>query len=250
MFHLAAFYQSVDPAGALTKLAAVADQAIRTDGNDITIPSAIANLLAEAGLSAATGPSYAQVQSPSLRQLANQDVDPIVAAVVFGANPSVQAHFANPRPLKGNESVNFLVNATGGVAAANYGLIWLGDGPIQKANGNIFSVRATGAATLAAGTWVNTALTFDETLPAGTYNVVGMRAIGTNLVAARLVFVGGQYRPGVPAVNAVGDQDFRFGRYGSMGSFGVFDVNQPPTLDCLGVTDTSQTVVLDVVKVS
>jgi len=250
MHHFAAFYESVDPAAALTKIAAVPDQAIRTDGNDVVVPSDLANLVFEAALSAATGPSYAQVQSPSLRQLANQDVQPIVSGVTFGANPETQAHFSNPRALKGNESINFLINATGGAAAANYGLIMLSNGAIQAVTGNMFTVRATGAAQLAAGTWVNTSLAFDEALPAGTYNVVGMRAEGTNLVAARMVFIGSGYRPGVPAVNTASQRDWRYGRYGTMGSFGVFDVNQPPTLDCLGVTDAAQTVLLDLIKVS
>lgn len=248
--HLAAYYESVDPAGALTKISAVADQAIRTDGNDVVVPSDLANLVFEAALSAATGPSYAQVQSPSLRQLANQDVQPIISGVVFGGNPPVQPHFNSPRALKGNESVNFTVSATGGAAAANYGLIILSNGAVTPQTGNMFTVRASATAALSAGVWVNSGLTFDETLPAGTYNVVGMRAEGTNLVAARLVFVGSGYRPGVPAVNTAAQRDFRDGRYGMMGSFGVFDVNQPPTVDCLGVTDTAQTIVLDLIKVS
>jgi hypothetical protein len=250
MFHLAAFYESVDSGGALTKIAAVADQAIRTDGDDLVVPAGIPNLLAEAALSAQTGPSYAQASSPSLRQLANQDIDPIVAGVVFGGNPAVQGHLMNPRMLKANESVNFLIAATGGSAAANYGLLWLGDGAITKVTGNMFSIRATGTAALSAGVWVNTSITFEETLPAGTYNVVGLRAVGAHLVAARLSLVGGAFRPGVPAVNAVGDREYPFGRYGSMGSFGVFDVNQPPTIDCLGVTDTTQVFMLDLVKTS
>jgi len=248
MFHLAAYYESLDPAGALTKIAAVPDQAVRTDGNDIVVPQGISNLVAEAALSAATGPSYAQVQSPSLRQLANQDVGPIVSGVTFGSNPSVMQHFTTPRPLKAAESINFAISATGGAAAVNYGLIWLADGALSPVQGNIFTVRATGSAALAAGEWVNSSLTFDSTLPSGTYNVVGMRLVGANLVAGRLVFVGGQYRAGVPAVNAVGNREFDPSRYGRMGSFGVFDVNQPPTLDCLGVTDASQTVFLDVIK--
>jgi len=248
MFHLAAFYESLDPAGALTKIAAVADQAIRTDGDDLVVPAAVPMLVAEAALSAATGPAFAQVSSPSLRQLANQDIDPIVAGVKFGGNPAVQHHFPTPRSLKANESLNFAVNATGGAAAANYGLVWLADGPMQPSGGNMFSIRATGAASLAAGEWVNTSLTFEETLPAGTYNIMGFRAVGANLVAARLALVGGAFRPGVPAVNAVGDRDFQIARFGSVGSFGLFDVNQPPTVDCLGVTDTSQVFMLDLIK--
>lgn len=249
MFHTAAFYESVDPSASLTQIDAVPDQAVRTSGLDLVVPSDIAYLLAEAALSAATGPAYGQVQSPSLRQLANQDVLPMIGGVKFGSNPAGSFHFENPRSLRGNESMNFAIDATGGAAAANYGLAWLGDGAISPVKGNMFSVRATGAAPLVAGSWVNTALTFDSTLPAETYQVVGMRVEGANLVAGRLVFVGQGYRPGCPAVNAVGDVDWRYGRNGSLGVFGTFDVNQPPTLDCLGVTDTSQVVILDLIKI-
>lgn len=249
MQHLVAYYQSVDPAGVLTQIDAVSDQAIRTNGVDVVVPTDLANLAAEAALTAATGPSFGQVQSPSLRELANQDVAPIVNGVVFGGNPPLQAHFGSPRALKGNESLNFAIEATGGAAAACYGLAWLTDGPLRPVTGVMFTVRATAAITLAAGSWENGALTFETTLPAGRYNVVGMRAEGTNLVAARLVMVGQAYRPGVPAVNSSGQRNFEYGRYGNIGSFGVFDVNQPPTLDALGVTDTSQAVLLDLVKV-
>lgn len=250
MFHLAAFYQSLALTGILTAIDAVPDQAIRVNGTDIVVPANIPYLLAEAALSGSTAFTGAQVESPSLRQLANQDIAPIVAAVVFGANPAVQHHFQNPRGLKGNESINLSVNATDATAADNYGLIWLADGALTPVKGNMFSVQATAAATNVAGTWVNSDLTFDSTLPAGTYNIVGMRAVGTGLIAARLVLVGAGYRPGVPAVNAVGDQDFPPSRYGAMGTFGSFDVNQPPTVDCLGSTGTAQTIILDLIKVA
>jgi hypothetical protein len=76
-----------------------------------------------------------------------------------------------------------------------------------------------------------------------------MRARGTNLVAARLVFPGGRWRPGVPAVNGIGDADFEPLRHGMSGVLGSFDSNQPPTLDALGVTDSAQTIFLDLIKV-
>lgn len=248
MMHLAAFYKSVDPAAALTLISAVPDQSVFTSGNDVRVPTALPNLLGEAALSAATTPLYAQVQSPSLRDLANQDVQPIALAAVFAQSDQWQWHGDNPRALVAAESVNFAINATGGAAAANYGLIWLGDGAPKAQTGKMFSIRATGAATLVAGTWVNTALTFNSTLPAGTYDVVGMRAQGTNLVAARLSFVGGQFRPGVPGEVTNNTSWWRAARYGNLGVFGSFDINQPPTADCLGATDTVQNFILDLIK--
>ena len=86
-------------------------------------------------------------------------------------------------------------------------------------------------------------------LPAGQYQVVGMRVQGTNLVAARLVFQGFPWRPGAPAVNVLGDEDNKYFRMGRMGIWGEFDQTSPPTMDCLGVTDTTQVVYLDLIKV-
>lgn len=247
--HLGAFYKSVDPAAALTLISAVNDQSIFTNGNDMRVPTGLAYLLGEAALSAATDPLYGQVQSPSLRQLANQDIKPIAAGVKFASTDTIQWHGMDPRPLEVAESLNFGVYATGGAAAANYGLVWLADGAVNSTKGKIFSVRATGSAALAAGAWVNTALSFDTTLPAGSYQVVGVRAEGANLVAVRLVFVGSAFRPGVPAEPSAATNYFRMFRMGGIGVYGSFDVDQPPTVDCLGVTDTSQEVVLDLIKV-
>lgn len=249
MMHLAAYYQSVNPAGALTQLNAVTDQSIFTSGVNIRVPTGMGNLLGEAALSAATTPVFGQVQSPTLRDLAQQDIMPVADAVVWTEGRGIQWHGDNPRDLTPAESVNLAIQATGGAAAANYGLIWMADGPVKPTSGKIFTVRGTGASALAAGTWVNTAITFNSTLPAGTYQVVGFRASGANLVAARIVFVGAPFRPGIPGDPDV-DTNFwsSYFRDGAAGVFGAFDVNQPPTIDCLGATDTTQAFAFDLIK--
>jgi hypothetical protein len=248
MMHLAAYYKSVDPGAVLTLISAVPDQAIFTSGNDVRVPKGMGNLLAEAALSAATTPIYGQVQSPSLRQLANQDVSAIATAAKFQSTEQGQWHFDNPRALQEAESVNFGINATGGAAAANYGLIWLGDGAVKPTQGKIFTVRATGAAGLAAGQWVNTPVAFNTVLPAGSFQVVGFRAEGANLIAARIVFVGAAFRPGVPAEVAASSTYFPWTRDGNLGVLGSFDVDQPPTIDCLGATDTVQAFYFDLIQ--
>lgn len=248
MLHLAAYYKSVDPAAVTTLISAVPDQSIFTQGNDVRVPKGMGNLLAEAALSAATTPLFGEVQSPSLRTLANQDIGVVAAAAKFGSQDQIQRHFENPRALQEAESVNFGINATGGAAADNYGLIWLGDGPIKETNGKIFTVRATGTAALAAGKWVNTPVAFQTVLPAGTFQVVGFRAQGPNLIAGRIVFVGAPYRPGVPAETANTNNYFPWTRNGKLGVLGQFDVDQPPTIDCLGATDAAQVFLFDLIQ--
>lgn len=248
MMHLAAFFQSVNSAGALVQINPVADQVLTISGSDLRVPKDVPNLLAEAFLSAQTGPKFGQLQSPTLRQLAMQDVEPVAGALVFANRDQLQYHGDSPRALTPAESLDAYINATGGLAAGNYALVWLGDGPVKPSPGKIFSVRVTAAAALVAGTWVNSVLTFPSTLPAGSYQVVGARAEGTNLVAARFAFVGGGFRPGVPADTSSATNLFGEFRQGRAGVFGQFDTNYPPTMDFLGATDVSQVVVLDLIK--
>lgn len=249
MHHLGAFYQSIDPGGAMTAINAVQDPALTTNGADLRVPTALPNLIGQAALANDASVTQAQIQSPSLRAIANIDVEPVVAAAVFGSPPEQALHPGSPIPLVPNESLNFAFNSNPAAGVDHYGLVWLADGPQQPVAGPIYTVRATAAVTLAAGKWVNGNLTFGQTLPAGSYQVVGMRARGTNLVAARLVFVGAPFRPGVPAVNALGDLDTYWNRYGAMGVFGQFDSTTPPTVDCLGITDAAQTFEFDLIRV-
>lgn len=249
MHHLAAWYESVDGGAANQALTPVPEQVLTISGDDVRVPSKLANLIGGAMLTASTTVTSARFESPSMRATVNFDLEPILGAVVFGSDPEFVLFPENPVALKENEGLQLIANTDNVGAAVHWGLAWLADGPQQPVKGKIFSIRATAAAALAAGAWVNSALTFSQTLPAGRYQVVGMRARGANLVAARLVFVGGMWRPGVPAINAVGDLDNWYTRYGRMGVFGEFDNTTPPTVDCLGVTDSAQTIFLDLIQV-
>jgi hypothetical protein len=249
MFQLSGFYESVDQGAAAADIAAIQDDTLYTSGDILRVPPAISNLVGTVALSAATTVTSAQVQTPSLRTLANYDVSAFINAAVFGTPPVIDWFQNNVMPLVGNESMTFNTNTDHASAIAIYGLVWLSDGNLSPVDGEIFTVRCTGAASLSAGSWVASNLTFTQDLPFGEYQVVGMRAVGTNLVAARLIFPGGSWRPGVPAVNAISDEDFHHLRNGMTGVWDTFDYNQPPTLECLGVTDSAQTIFLDLIKV-
>lgn len=250
MFHTAAWYESIDPGGVLTPIAAVVDQSVFTSGDVTRVPTQMPNIVGQAALVDPLLAAGAQIQSPSLRAMVNIDIEPVVAGLVFGSPPEVLFHPLSPIAVTADEPVTFAVNSNPAAAADHYGLAWFGDGPQVPVPGNIFSVAATSALTLAAGVWVNGTLLFSQTLPLGRYTVVGMRARGTNLVAARLVFVGGAFRPGVPAVNALADLDPSVFRYGRHGAFGIFHSNTPPTVDALGITDTAQSYIFDLLQVA
>lgn len=233
MQHLVAFSESIDPAGSLVNIAAINDQAIFTSGDDARVPVQLPFMVGEAALISATAPVQAQVQSPSLRQVANIDVEPVALGTVFGDPAEYALHPQSPIPLKGDEALNFLVNTNPAGAESHYGLVWLSDGAVQPVQGEIFSVSADMSVTAVADEWVNGSLTFRQDLPVGTYDVVGMRVRTAGGVAGRLVFTGGAYRPGVPAVAALDDKVGMEFRYGKMGVMGSFHTNTPPSVDIL-----------------
>ena len=252
MMHLAGYYSNVDPAGAYTALAAIQDPAINTRGNDIRIASQIPFILAAAGLTAAAVFTSAQLRSPSLRTLNNMFIRPLVNAVVFGDPEELLTFPANPRGVVTAEDLQFWVDSTPGAGVEpHYGLVWFSDGVRDQVGGEIFSVGATGASAQAAGTWVNSPITFDQALPSGTYNVVGMRCESANGIAARLVFPGGgaeSFRPGCPTTPSAFIPDIGSFRRGELGGWGSFSQDNPPSLDVLGITQTAQVLTLDLIK--
>lgn len=249
MFHLAAYYRNFNPGGILSPLVAVVDQAITTNGNDVRVPTVAPNLIGEMALINDASGSLAEFQSPSLRAMVYLDVEPLILSNKFGALPESFIHDTSPVKLVPNESLDFYAKSAPAGAVDHYGLAWLSDGPLQAVTGPIYSLTATAAAALAAGAWVPSNLTFTQTLPAGDYQIVGMRARGANLVAARLAFVGGTLRPGVPAVNTIAQTDTLDFRYGAAGIFGQFNNTTPPIVECLGITDVSQSFIFDLIKV-
>jgi len=248
MWHLAAFEQSIDPANALVVINAIREETLFVNGADLRVPTALPNIIGAAATINDASLVRAQIQSPSLRVFANLDVEPIINGLVFGSPPEQSFWPESPVAVTADEALNFAVQSDPAAAAIHRGFIFLSDGAQTPVTGRMFTVRCTGAATLVTGTWVNGNLTFGQTLPAGQYIIVGMRARGTNLVAARLVFPEQIPRPGVLAVNAIGDTDPYWTRFGRMGVFGTFPHTNPPTVDALGVTDTTQVYELDLVR--
>lgn len=250
MFHLAAFEQSVDPAAALIAINGIREEQFQVNGVDYRVKAGLENVLGAACTINDASATRAQIQSPSLRMLANIDVEPIIAALVFGSLPLSGFRPDKPIPLVADENVNFAVQSDPAAAAIHRGLVWFGDGAQAPVNGSFFTIRATSAVTLATGTWVNGNLVFGQVLPSGRYQVIGFRARGANLVAARLVFPEQVPRPGTLAVNAIGNLSDEVFRAGNAGVWGEFDQTVPPTVDCLGTVDAAQTYLIDLVKVA
>lgn len=249
MHHLVAFRESVDPGNAFVNINAVADQALFTSGDDVRVPEEMANIIGAAALINDASGARARIESPSLRSLVNIDVEPIVLAAVFGSPPEALFHPRSPVPLVGDEAINFAALSDPAAGVEHVGLVWLADGPQQPVDGTVYTVRATSTVAQAAGVWTVGPLVFSQTLPAGRYQIAGWVARSTDAIAARLVFPGGRWRPGVPCINAIGDRVLREQRYGGLGVFGEFDHLLPPQVEVLGGVAAAQVHLFDLIKV-
>lgn len=234
--HLGAFAELLTATAALQRIAAVQDDTVFTQGDDMRVPAQLPFLVAEAALLEELTVARAQIQSPSLRQVANIDILPLGLGLVFVTPEEISIHSQSPTPMRGDEAVNFLVAGTGGGGQIHYGLVWYSDGPVQPVSGSIYSVRFTAVSAGTPLAWENIPIVFEQDLPVGNYDIVGMQIFGVGLVATRLNFVGGAWRPGVPGGVTMVDNIGHHFRHGKMGVMGNFHTNTQPTLDVISAT--------------
>ena len=110
--------------------------------------------------------------------------------------PPVYDLRANALPLVRDEVLQAEINSNPVAVQIQWVVVWFADAPLVPATGTIFTVRATSATTLIAGSWGNCPLTMNEDLPRGRYAVVGLRGRSAGCIAVSMVFVGGRWRPG------------------------------------------------------
>lgn len=248
MQHLFGYETSASEA-ALTAITPIPDTQVTISGNDVRVPQGMANIAwAAAMINSATATLRAQLVSPSLRAILPFDISPIANGLVFPGPPTVNRMLRNPVPLQALESLDAQVQ--NGANVMNRVFASFCDGPQLPVSGNIYTVRCTAAASLVTASWVNSVLTFGSVLPAGTYQQVGLRSWSANQCAARMVYVGGIWRPGVLAGTAEATNEWDTFRFGGAGVFGQFANTTPPSMDFMGITDTAQVVLLDLIKVA
>lgn len=256
MFHLAAFWESIDHAAAEGNIAAaLGEQVLFVTGDEIRVPDDVINIVAVAAMLPLNA-NKATLTAPSLRDFANLDIVPVNGLNDGNVEPDSPAKISwygdNPIPLETGESLTASCDCNPAAAADQSVLVWLSDGPIVPLAGQaIASIRCTGAITATVGAWTNGAIVLGQSLPVGSYAVVGFRAQGATLIAARLVFRGSGIRPGVIGTDIEGDDTNGLFRRGKCGVFGEFHSTVQPTVDILcNDADTAQEYILDLVKLS
>ena len=251
-FTTVGFLEDIDPAGIFEALAALADQHVTIVGDDIRIPS-LNQVVAIAGGSDGVVAPRLRLVSPTLRRRSNFLVAPLnvqnAAAVEPDSPHAIVDLRANPLVLVAGENLNAELLSNPAAVQDQWCIVWLADGPIVPVTGPIFSVRVVSATAAVANVWTNVPVVFDEDLPRGRYQIVGLRPMSAGCVAARIVLVGVGVRPGALGTDVIQDIESPLFRYGQMGVFGEFEDTDPPTLDILSISaDAAQEAILDLIQ--
>jgi len=191
----------------------------------------------------------ARLVSPTLRQITTPFIRPLDNA----ANPGNLAGYArynlNPFRIKGLEELSLVMKNTS--TAVVKAAAALSKTPmLPAAQGNIFTMQGTGTTTLTALGWTSVAITWQDSLPAGVYQCVGLAALSATCIAARLTFENQWERPGCFGASGVTVQEPRLFQKGELGVFGNFNSYRLPGVEFFAVSaDTAETVYLDFIKV-
>lgn len=197
------------------------------------------------------GLARARINTPYNRQVSLPYITPInAAAAVPNLPPLARFGHGGPYIPKLDEiGIDATTDATAGPNRDTIGL-FLHDGDFSVGGGNIVTIRGAAAIVSTTLVWSAGTITFDQTLPYGRYEIIGMDCIGANLVFARLLFAEGGKRPGVLARTALTLAPFWDFREGNMGVLGQFDSTAPPSLEVWSIgAGSTQEVYLDVRKI-
>lgn len=247
-FHLAANYSaSVTNGVANFDLPAVNDDIFtRNTANHFILPEP-GRL--RAGVYYGTTAQRCRINTPVLRYVGLPYFAPVNLGVVAASPPNVwNAGEYGPAIPKADE---IAIEVTQGAGAGEPGFVfsWFSFGRQEIPGGQEYRLRFTGAITGVTGAWVSGSLTPDATLPAGIYAITGLDVQGTNLLAARLIFAGGGWRPGCLARNTLAQVPHPMFTNGELGVYGQFDsVNLPNLQILVSGANTAQEIYMDVVR--
>lgn len=256
VFHLAGFGESLDPGAVFVNIAALADDRLFVQGDDLRVPELNQIILAAGGANDDTPPRI-RLDSPTLDEVVRFEISPLNVATDADVEPgsphALMKMMQSPLILGRDEILQAELDSNPAVAARlQWALLWFADGPVSPITGQrIFTARLTGTATLVADTWTDVPLTLDENLPPGDYQVVGARFESATAIAGRIIFrTGNQWRPGALASDAIADLSDEIFRFGRLGIWGEFPFTQLPSAEFFAAAgDTAEIVHLDLIRI-
>lgn len=248
MFHLLANFISIGTV-ADTDVTPIQDNVILIQNNHFVFQQDM-QLLAATFMEIT--PSRARIVTPSLRIPSTPWVRPLITGAVPPNIPVIADYRANPLTLRALEETYWL--ATSALAMGNEnatGLMWVGDGITPPPVGRIITMRGTSTTAASANKWSPITVTWQDTLPLGTYGIVGLQVQSANAQAARLIINGQPWRPGSLSVTALGNYGVPMFLKGGMGLWGTFRQTAMPIVEVLAnAADAAHEVYLEFVQMA
>jgi hypothetical protein len=193
----------------------------------------------------------ARLVTPKLRQVTTPFIRPINLALLPVSRQAIADYRIAPLMINGLEELIYDITNSAATSGSYHGVAGLVKGPMVPApNGDIYTMRGTGTTTVTANAWTQAAMTWQDTLPAGNYQVVGMEFVSTTAIAARFIFEQQIDRPGCVGVATDGTITHPMFLKGGLGAWGMFTGNRFPNVEVLcDSADTAQEVFMDFVRV-
>lgn len=248
MFHVLANFISISTA-VDTDVTPVTDNVILIQNSHWVFQNDM-YLLAAAAMEAT--PARVRIVTPSLRIPSTPWLRPLITGAVAPNMPVLPDYRGNPLLLKALEETQIL--ATSAIAMGNENftsLLFVGDGVTPPPAGNIVTMRGTSTTAAVANKWSQITVTWQDTLPFGSYGIVGFQHQSTNAQAARLIINGQQWRPGALSVTALGNYSHPMFLKGGLGLWGTFRSVAMPLVEVLAnAADATHELYLEFVRLS
>lgn len=193
----------------------------------------------------------ARIVTPTLRVPSTPYIRPIMRAVVPNDPQRFAMYLDNPLMLKAMEEFQILAVQGGAAAEVVTAIVGLGVDNRPAPQGNIISMRGTSTTAAVANAWTQVNVTWQDTIPAGVYAVVGLEHQSTTGKGARLNILNQYWKPGCVSTPGIGDFGNEIFRRGQLGEWGRFNANYLPVPEVLcNAADASHEFYLYFVRVA
>lgn len=203
--HIVAYFESMSAGAALSQVNALSDPMVSIRNNNFILQQDARLAWFWAGGANLT---RARLVTPSFRQVTNSEIRPYDTAANPSDDPNV-AFFDEAAPmLRAQEEIEFQTTNTLGTGSEDhYGIMALNFGnAVSRPAGQSWILRGTSTTNTTADTWSILTVTWDDDLPGGNWIVTGLEHQSSDAIAARLIFDGQFFRPGVLGITALGNR--------------------------------------------
>lgn len=187
--------------------------------------------------------------TPRSRMVVPPRLYPIQQALLPPDRPHMWDRRTNPFTLNAVEEISLQMNIGGTANAITTGVLFVGESLDAVPPGDVYSLHGTSSTAATANQWTQVTVTWDQTIPAGTYTVIGSQHQSTNAIAHRFNFRNKPLRPGFLSITSLGNVTDPTYYFGGWGALGQFNTTVYPFIEvfCNG-TDNSHDFVINMIK--